>query len=105
MGTLAYHLYIGAKRKPGDLVQRLTPAKAAAGNGWPETDAEGLDMDVAPLGDGEVAQLVNEDHEAEAGRHQGDADHAAQAEFLKERDQADRDQQQENGLGRVPAPG
>ena len=39
-----------------------------------ETDAEPLDIHVAPFGDGKVPQLVKEDHEPDAD---GDQEHAA----------------------------
>src|SRR5205085_2274743 len=36
--------------------------------GRPEADAKGLDVDVAPLGQQEVAQLVDKDHQPQAER-------------------------------------
>ena len=59
-------LHVAAERERAELVGRLAPLELAAGHGRAEADAERLDVDVAPLGGEEVAELVDEDDEAEA---------------------------------------
>ena len=41
------------------------PAVAEADEALAEADGEGLDADAAPLGDDEVAELMDQHHEAE----------------------------------------
>ncbi len=61
-GVVAGHLDVAAEREKGDSVvgvAALEPEEALA-----EADGEDLDADTAELGDGEVAELVDENHDA-----------------------------------------
>ena len=62
-GLLAGHLDVAAERKDVEAV--LGFAAAEAEDAFAEADGEGLDADAAELGDGEVAELVDENHDAE----------------------------------------
>ena len=70
LGPLAEHLDEAPQRDRRQDVFRLAPAEAE--DRRPEADRELLDLHVVPLGQQEVAQLVDEDHEAQAQRHQHD---------------------------------
>ena len=93
-GPLADHLDVAAQREHADLVGRLAALEAATGQGRAEADAEGLHVDVAPLGGQEVAQLVDEDDEAEAEDDLGDGPDAVQSELVPDEadDGADQDE-------------
>ena len=67
-----------------------------------ETDAEGLDVDIAPLGDEEVAQLVNEDHQPEAEGDDQQVEHAAGAEVVNEHAEDGRGQDQVDAVPGQP---
>ena len=69
VGPLAQHLDEAAQRDRRQDVFGLAPAEAEERR--PEADRELLDLDAVPLGQQEVAQLVDEDDEAQA---QGDLD-------------------------------
>ena len=62
-GDFAGHLDVAAEGQDVDLVVGF--AAAEADEALAEADGEGFDADAAPLGHDEVAELVNEDHEAE----------------------------------------
>jgi len=57
VGFIAFtdHFHVAAQWEPGELVRGFTTAEAAAGDGRSKTDAESFDVDVAPLGHGEMA--------------------------------------------------
>ena len=69
---LADHLHVAAQRQDRELVRGFAPPEPAAREGRAEADAEGRDVDVAPLGGEEMAQLVNEDDERQAQRRLDD---------------------------------
>ena len=64
VGALAQHLDEPAQRDRRQDVFRLAPAEAEERRA--EADRELLDLHAVPLGQQEVAQLVDEDHEAQA---------------------------------------
>ncbi len=62
--ALAGHLDVAAEGNGCDLVVGVAAAEAE--EAFAEADGEDLDADSAEFGDGEVAELVNEDHDARA---------------------------------------
>ena len=78
---LADHLDVAAQRDHGELVGRLAPLEAAAGQGRAEADAERLHVDVAPLGHEEVAQLVEENDEAQPDADLGKPEQGAEVQL------------------------
>ena len=68
---LAQHLDVAAERNGREGVFRL--AVLAAPENRTEADAEPLDKHIAPLGDGEVSQLVKENDQPDADQHGQDA--------------------------------
>ena len=62
-GFVAGHFDVAAEREEGDAVVRT--AGAPSDDARAHADGEGFDGDTAELGDGEVAELVDEDHDAE----------------------------------------
>ena len=73
--VLAQHLDVAAERNGRERVFRL--AVFAAPEDRAETDAEALDEDVAPLGDGKMPQLVEENDQPDADQHGQDASRLA----------------------------
>ncbi len=77
---LTGHLDVAAERDEGEAVVGVAALDAEETSA--EADGEDLDTDAAELGDGEVAELVDEDHDAEddgklkdcgeSGRHKGE---------------------------------
>ena len=72
-GDLAGHFDVSAKRQRIDLIVGSTAAETD--DALAETDGEGLDADAAPLGHGEVAKLVHQDHQAEHQKKLKDSGH------------------------------
>ncbi len=60
---LAGHLDVAAEGDGGELIVGVAAAEAE--ETLAEADGEDLDADAAELGDGEVAELVDENHDAE----------------------------------------
>ncbi len=66
-GILAAHLDVAAQRDRVDAVVRLAPAEA--NQPLAEADGELLHPHPEPLGHRKVAELVNQNHEAQNGNH------------------------------------
>ena len=69
----AGHFDVAAEGDGGDLV--LGVAAPEAEETFAETDGEDLDTDAAEFGDGEVAKLVDENHDAEDDEKLDDSGH------------------------------
>src|SRR5207249_10039910 len=78
--------------------------ESAARQRGSEADAEGLHVNVAPLGDGEMAQLVEENDKTEAESGQDDVPQALAAEPVVERADAYGEHGQEEAVARHPNP-
>ena len=72
-GDLAGHLDVSAEGQGVDAV--VGAVAEEADDALAEADGEGLDADAAPLGDGEVAELVHQHHEAEHEEELNDGRH------------------------------
>src|SRR6266851_792785 len=70
---LAGHLDVAAEGDGGDLIFGLAAAEAE--EAFAEADGEDLDADAAEFGDGEVAELVYENHDAEDDEKLDDCGH------------------------------
>src|SRR5438132_2219907 len=66
LGSLTKHLDVAAQREPGNLVERLPLLEAATRNCWTKADTERFDVYVTPLGDGEMAKLMDENDKAQS---------------------------------------
>ncbi len=70
---LAGHLDVAAERDGGDLVFGVAAAEAE--EAFAKADGEDFDADAAELGDGEVAELVDENHDAKDDEKLNDCRH------------------------------
>jgi hypothetical protein len=76
--VLSEHLHVPTEGNRRQRVFGLAPRNFPEHRA--EADAEALDLDAAPLGDNEMSQLVNEDHEPQPQRDQQDAGDVGQRE-------------------------
>ena len=65
--SLARHLHVAAQRQQAQPVIGVTPAKAE--QTLAEADGEDLHAHAAQLGDGKMAELVHQYHDAEHNQH------------------------------------
>ena len=98
LGSLTKHLDVAAQREPGNLVKRLPLLEAATRNCWTKADTERFHVHVTPLGDGEMAKLMDENDKAQSDSNQRDADHAVETELAKQDEYGDRKQSDQNRL-------
>ncbi len=82
-GIVAGHLDVSAEGKGGDAVVGVAALEAE--EAFAEADGEDLDADAAELGDGEVAELMDEDHDAEDDGKFKDGGHAGSEDLVAER--------------------
>ena len=78
-GIVAGHFDVSAEWKDGEAVVGVAAFEAE--DALAEADGEGFDADAAELGDGEVAELMDEDHDAEDDCQFKDGGHAGREDL------------------------
>ena len=79
-GVVAGHLDVAAEGEHGDAVVGVATPEAE--EALAEADGEDLDADAAELGNGEVAELVDQNHDAEDDDKLNDCRHGSEEDLV-----------------------
>jgi hypothetical protein len=84
LGPFAHHVHITAQRQNADHVGGFAEGELAPGHRGAKANRERLDLHIAPLGGQEMAQLVDEDKEAQTQGGQGRRQESLDAHLTEE---------------------